>query len=118
MNILVFGSDKETEDFADLVEFNEQFLFRKKNYTKVADYDGFLELLKGEYDMIFVLENGAKGMESVIASKNLHPETPVIWFSDDKNFGVQSYRLGTEFFGTKPITNEHLSLVAKKLLSY
>ena len=117
MNILVFGSDKETEYFTNLVGFNEQFMFRKKNYTKVADYDSFLEMLKDEYDVIFVLENGAKGMESVIASKSLRPETPLIWFSDDKNFGAQSYRLGTEFFGTKPITNEHLSLVAKKLLS-
>ena len=54
-------------------------------------------------------------MESVIATKSLCPKLPIIWFSNDKDFGAQSYRLGTDYFATKPVTNEHLALVAKKL---
>ena len=44
--------------------------------------------------MIIVAVDGAIGMEGVIASKNIRPDTAVIWFSDDKAFGAQSYRLG------------------------
>ena len=115
MNILVFGSGDEADSFIELMDSNEHYIFRKKNYTVTSDYDELLEALKAPQDIIFVMENGARGMESVIASKDMCPQTPVIWFSDDKNFGAQSYRLGTDYFGIKPITNEHLALVSKKL---
>ncbi len=115
MNILVFGSGNEVDEFVDLIDLHEHYIFRKKTYTKSTDYDDFLEKLKNPQDIIFVLENGAKGMESVIASKSLYPDIPVIWFSDDKHFGAQSYRLETAYFAKKPVTNEHLTLVAKKL---
>lgn len=115
MNILVFGSCNETEQLIDLINSHEHYIFRKKSYTKTNDYDEFLKMLQKPQDLIFVVENGACGMESVIASKSVCPKTPVIWFSNDKNFGAQSYRLGTEYFGIKPITNEHLALISKKL---
>ena len=115
MNILVFGSGNEADHLIDLMDSHEQYIFRKKSYTITNDYDEFLEALKGTQDIIFVIENGALGMESVIASKSICPKTPVIWFSNDKNFGAQSYRLGAEYFGIKPVTNEHLALVSKKL---
>ena len=115
MNILVFGSGNEIDEFIDSIDSHENFIFRKKSFTKSTDYDSFLEALKSPQDIVFVLEDGAIGMESVIASKSLCPNTPVIWFSNDKHFGAQSYRLGTEFFAKKPITSEHLSLVAKKV---
>lgn len=115
MNILVFGSGNEVEKFIELIDSHEQYIFRKKTFTKSIDYDSFLDELKKPQDIIFVIEDGAIGMESVIASKSLCPKTPVIWFSNDKNFGAQSYRLGAEFFAKKPVTGEHLSLVAKKL---
>ena len=115
MNILVFGSEDEIEHFLDLMDSSEHYMFRKKSYTEASDYDDFLKGLKSPQDIIFVIENGARGMESVIASRDICPQTPVVWFSDDKNFGAQSYRLGAEYFGTKPITNEHLALASKKL---
>ncbi len=115
MNILAFGPKDEISAFFDLIDSHERFIFRKKTYTNVDDYDDFLKALKNEHDVVFILANGAKGMESVIASKSLCPGTPVVWFSNDKDFGAQSYRLGTEYFATKPINNEHLALVAKKL---
>ena len=115
MNILVFGADNETDNFVDMMDSHQDFVFRKKIYTKTSDYDDFLRKLKGKYDVVFILTNGAKGMESVIATKDLCPKTPIIWFSNDKDFGAQSYRLGTEYFAAKPITDEHLVLVAKKL---
>ncbi|MBO5356965.1 MAG: hypothetical protein J6A95_04280 [Clostridia bacterium] len=115
MNILVFGSGNEVSELIDLMNSHENYIFRKKNYTYTSDYDELLKSLKAPQDIIFVLENGAKGMESVIASRDMCPKTPVIWFSNDMHFGAQSYRLGTDYFGIKPVTNEHLALVAKKL---
>ena len=115
MNILVFGTESDTDTFIDLMDTDEHFIFRKKSYTKTSDYDEFLKKLNNPQDIVFILANGAKGMESVIATKNLCPTLPIIWFSNDKDFGAQSYRLGTDYFATKPVTNEHLALVAKKL---
>ncbi len=115
MNILVFGADSETDDFIDMIDTCQHFLFRKKSYKRESDYDEFLKRLKEKQDLVFILENGARGMESVIATKDTCPETSIIWFSNDKDFGAQSYRLGVEYFATKPVTNEHLALVAKKL---
>lgn len=115
MNILVFGSSNEADELIDSIDSHEHFIFRKKAFTRVTNYDSFLQELKNPQDVIFVLEDGAIGMESVIASKSLCKKTPVVWFSNDKSFGAQSYRLGTEFFANKPVTNEHISLVAKKL---
>lgn len=115
MNILVFGTENDADSFVDLMDYNEHFVFRKKNYTKTSDYDEFLKKLNDKQDVVFILANGAKGMESVIATKDLCPKIPIIWFSNDKDFGAQSYRLGTDYFATKPVTNEHLTLIAKKL---
>ena len=115
MNILVYGSDSETNDFIDMLDSNQYFMFRKKNFICESNYDKFLKQLDDNKDIVFILENGAKGMESVIATKDLCPETPIIWFSNDRDFGAQSYRLGVEYFATKPVTNEHLALAAKKL---
>ena len=115
MNILVIGSENETDEFVEMLDSHEQFIFRKKSYTLVDDYDQFLTSLNNEQDIVFVLSNGAMGMESVIASKKLCPKAPVIWFSNDKDFGAQSYRLGTEYFATKPVTNEHITSVAQRI---
>ena len=115
MNILVFGSDSETDDFIEMIDTSQHFLFIKKSYQCESNYDEFLKQLNCSHDVVFILENGAKGMESVIATKDTRPNTPIIWFTNDKDFGAQSYRLGVEYFATKPITNEHLALAAKKL---
>ena len=115
MNVLVFGTDNDADTFVDLMDTDKHFIFRKKNYTVTSDYDEFLKKLSDPQDVVFILANGAKGMESVIATKNICTKLPIIWFSNDKDFGAQSYRLGTDYFATKPVTNEHLALVAKKL---
>lgn len=89
---------------------------RLKQIPRYWHIQEFLKRLKEKQDLVFILENGARGMESVIATKDTCPETSIVWFSNDKDFGAQSYRLGVEYFATKPITNEHLALVAKKLM--
>ena len=36
-------------------------------------------------------------------------DVPVLWFSDDNGFGVQSYRLGCAYFHKKPVSPQVLS---------
>ena len=61
-----------------------------------------------------VTVNGAEGMEGVIAARDLWKNVPVIWFSDDNGFGVQSYRLGCAYFHKKPISAGILSAAIAK----
>ena len=36
---------------------------------------------------------GARGLEAAIQAKQLAPETPLVWWSDDKNFALIAYQL-------------------------
>lgn len=89
--------------------------FRRINYLHTENYDTFLEMLdEEEYEMVFVMMDNAVGMEGVIAVQNLHPDTPIIWFSNDKNFVAQSYRLGVTYFSVKPIEEKTIRLALQR----
>lgn len=110
MKIVIYGHGHEREEFCSLLEIQASLAFRQSEYKFCEDYDDFIKTLSdGEYDLIIVAVDGAIGMEGVIASKNIRPDTAVIWFSDDKAFGAQSYRLGCSYFSVKPVTDEALS---------
>lgn len=108
MNILIHAHIQEREPLKNALS-TQACRFRKLELTACADYDSYVRALeKGGYDLVLVTADGANGMESVIAARNALPEVPVIWFSDDKAFGCQSYRLGCTYFGMKPVTGEKL----------
>ena len=89
--------------------------FRLVTYSHAEDYEAYLAMLrKQEYDLVFVMADSAAGMEGVIALQNVQPDTPVVWFSNDKNFVAQSYRLGVNYFAVKPIDEKILSLALKR----
>ena len=109
MNILIFAEAPEHTQLTEPIENHHRMLFRQVSLTATSDYDQLISLLKEDrFDLVFVAADGARGMEGVIASKNVDSDRPVIWFSDDKNFGPQSYRLGCRYFGTKPVTLDKL----------
>ncbi len=54
-------------------------------------------------------------MEGVIAVKNLYPQCPVAWISNDKGFGIQSYRLGCAFFAEKPLTKKKIAIAFERI---
>ena len=107
MRIVLYGGKEDLETFSEFADTVPELQYRMIEYGFAEDYDSLLNILKsGGIDVIAVLMDGAEGMEGVIASESLAKNVPVIWFSDDKGFGVQAHRLECAYFGTKPITAE------------
>ncbi|HKM34847.1 MAG TPA: hypothetical protein VJY54_08900 [Lachnospiraceae bacterium] len=42
------------------------------------------------------------------AFKTLRDSTPRVWFSEDKGFGSQAFRLGAAYFTPRPITQDKI----------
>lgn len=115
MNVLIYGSAREKELLVQHMKSQACMAFRLVTYSHAEDYDAYLAMLrKQEYDLVFVMADSAAGMEGVIALQNVQPDTPVVWFSNDKNFVAQSYRLGVNYFAVKPIDEKIVSLALKR----
>lgn len=111
MNVLIYGNTREKELIIQHMKSEASLAFRLLHFTQTEDYDEFVDSLqKCEPDLIYVTKDNAAGMEGVIAVKNLYPDTPVVWFSNDKNFVAQSYRLGVDYFSVKPIDEKMMNL--------
>lgn len=111
MNVLIYGNSDDKETLIRLMESQASMAFRILEFTQTDDYDQYVNLLqKKDYEMVFVTMDNAAGMEGVIAVQNLKPEMPIIWFSNDKYFVAQSYRLGVTYFAVKPINEKMIKL--------
>ena len=111
MNVLIYGNARDKEIIVQHMKSQACMAFRLLHFSQSDDYDEFLTLLQnGNHDLVFVTADNAAGMEGVIAVKNLYPHIPVVWFSNDKNFVAQSYRLGVSYFSVKPIDERIMSL--------
>lgn len=111
MNVLIYGSTREKELLVQHMKSQASMAFRLVTYSHAEDYDAYLAMLrKQEYDLVFVMADSAAGMEGVIALQNVQPDTPVVWFSNDKNFVAQSYRLGVNYFAVKPVDEKIVNL--------
>ena len=115
MEVLIYGSKTEKELLIRHMESEACMAFRLMKYSHAEDYDTYLkELRNQEYDIVFVMADNAAGMEGVIALQNVNPETPIVWFSNDKNFVAQSYRLGVTYFSVKPIDGKTVCLALQR----
>lgn len=115
MNVLIYGSKKEKEHLVEHIKNQACMAFRLVTYSHAEDYETYLIMLREQpYDMVFVLADNAVGMEGVIAVQNVQPETPIVWFSNDKNFVAQSYRLGVNYFAVKPVDEKIVNLALKR----
>lgn len=115
MNVLIYGDTREKELLVQHMKSQACMAFRLVTYSHADDYDTYLAMLrKHQYDMVFVMADNAAGMEGVIAVQNVQSDTPVVWFSNDKNFVAQSYRLGVNYFAVKPIDEKIVSLAVKR----
>lgn len=110
-NIIIYGNYEESSTLISFADLSPMHIFR---HTDV--YDTFLSYL-AEYapQAIFILTDGAAGMEGVIAVRNLYPQCPVAWISNDKGFGIQSYRLGCAFFAEKPLTKKKIAIAFERI---
>ncbi|MBO5070103.1 MAG: response regulator [Roseburia sp.] len=107
MNILIYGNGYDQNSLEELIGSCGAMQYRRIHFFKPDSYNEYIAEMKRVIpQIIFVSEHGAEGMEAVIAAKNLHPNTSVIWFSNDEGFGTQSYRLGCTYFSAKPVTHE------------
>ena len=114
MNVLIYGMENDKSFITHHMRKQADMAFRLIEYHQTDNYDQFLELLESEQDIIIVMMDNAAGMEGARAAKELKPHTPVIWFSNDKNFVAQSYRLGVTYFSVKPIEDRIIGLALQR----
>ena len=55
-------------------------------------------LRRSRYHAVVIAMTGARGLEAAIQAKQLAPETPLVWWSDDKNFALIAYQLRISAF--------------------
>ena len=101
MKLLIYGSDRECRDAAacfDHLGCDVECVF-------ADSWENLRSILKTfTPSLMVVVTPGAAGMEGVYLTRKYSPETPVFWFSDDKDFGLQSHRLECAYFSQTPIT--------------
>ena len=115
MKVIIYGTEPEKQEFERAFSLSSSCCYRKIEIVGFSNYDSFIAgLASGSPECIVVTMDGADGMEGVIAAKNMFKNIPVIWFSNDNGFGVQSYRLGCAYFHQKPVSPEILSAAIAK----
>lgn len=117
MRLILYGSKADKSELVRAVSGIPELCYRHIRIEDYSNRDSFLMGLSGSPpDSVVVAMNGADGMEGVIAAKTLCRDIPVLWFSDDGNFGAQSYRLGCAYFHQKPISPQILSAALAKCI--
>lgn len=109
MKVLFYG---ETAECNQAIDALNSFSFSSSETNKficVSIRDSFQkQLVEWEPSLIIVLADRSEGMEAVYLAKEIRPDTPVFWFSDDEGFGMQSHRLECDYFAVKPFTTGKL----------
>lgn len=105
--IVIYGSAGELAHAAQLFQ---RCVHLSRCDIRCADsWSGLQQELTQEPPaLLVVLADGAAGMEGVFLARQMVPELPVLWFSDDSQFGMQSHRLDCSYFSTKPMTDDKL----------
>lgn len=55
-------------------------------------------LRRSRYHAVVIAMTGPRGLEAAIQAKQLAPETPLVWWSDDENFALIAYQLRIPVF--------------------
>lgn len=107
---LLFGQPHECRAAGETLCDMEALANHSHEYCHANNVEEFETLLVNWMpSLVIVLADGAAGMESVYRSWQRCPALPVFWFSNDRDFSMQSYRLDCAYFSTKPVTAEKLS---------
>ena len=115
MNLCFYGPETDHQSILELLS-QTKYHGWLRSCDPFTDYDSFVASLPdNKYDAVFITENNANGMEGVIAARNICPQIPIVWFSNDEGFGCQAYRLRADFFHAKPITARNLELALSRL---
>lgn len=112
---LLFGNPKECEEVSKMLSLAGKFPEGYNESRHINDVEEFEKMLvMWEPSLVIVLADGAAGMESVYRSHRRNPGLPVFWFSNDRDFGVQSFRLECAYFSTKPVTPEKVNCALRR----
>lgn len=117
MRVCFYGTPSQFQTFQAHLEQITTYQGRLNHFALFPDYDSLVDgLRRNSFDLVFVSHDNACGMEGVIAIRNILPNIPVIWFSNDEGFGSQAYRLHTDFFHSKPITPMILEMALNRAI--
>ncbi len=117
MRVCFYGNELEYEIFRSHVNEIPRFSGLLTDFVLCPDYDALAGSLRQDrFDLVFISHDNAYGMEGVFAVRNTQPNVPMIWFSNDEDFGSQAYRLHTDFFHSKPITPMILEMALDRAL--
>lgn len=107
---LLFGNEQECLAAAEVLRSLDLLTDHVHDHRCVEDLED-LEITIADWmpTLLIVLADGAAGMEGVYRAKERRPNLPVFWFSDDREFGMQSYRLNCAYFSTKPLTSDKIN---------
>ena len=75
-------------------------------------------LRRSRYHAVVIAMTGAKGLEAVIQAKRLAPETPLVWWSDDKNFALIAYQLRISAFLPADCSDQELYEAIKPITKW
>ena len=115
MKLVLYGAEADHSELLRQLSRLPDCSYRRIQTAAYSDYDRFTAALaQSPPDCVVVAMDGAAGMEAVIAARDLLRSVPVVWFSNDNGFGVQSYRLGCAYFHQKPVSPEVLSTAIAK----
>lgn len=110
MEIIIYGTQEDYNTVIDCMDALPELQYRRIDCAYAENYDDFLHMLHTKrHDMVIVLADGAEGMEGIIASQTLCPDTMKIWISNDEGFGIQAHRMNCAYFAVKPITEDMIS---------
>ncbi len=111
MRVSIFTHKERIEDMkAMLSGITDASGVPEHEYKFYETYDDFVGgIPRDGCQSIIVARDGANGMESARAAKILKHRTPLVWFSNDNEFGPESYRVGCAYFFAGTLTTESFS---------
>ncbi|MFQ8812175.1 MAG: hypothetical protein ACLR8X_03035 [Gallintestinimicrobium sp.] len=75
-------------------------------------------LRRSRYHAVVIAMTGARGLEAAIQAKQLAPETPLVWWSDDKNFALIAYHLRIPVFLPADCSDQELYEAIKPIMKW
>lgn len=114
MFITIFTHKEQVQYFEELMTA----LSRAGSPFECKIYDTYDDFIAGypqdNASAVIVARRGADGMESARNAKIMQPNVPLIWFSDDQGFGVESYRIGCAYFSADAVTASLLTIALER----
>jgi hypothetical protein len=75
-------------------------------------------LRRSRYHAVVIAMTGARGLEAAIQAKQLAPEVPLVWWSDDENFALIAYQLHIPAFLSIDCSDQELYEAIKPITKW